>query len=258
MSDVGRFTWYELMSTDPKAGVDFYGQLVGWGNTPFGQGEIPYDIFTRGEDFIAGCMQLPAEAQEMGAPTHWLGYIHTDDLAATLAQAKELGANVLTEMEFENIGKFAVMQDPQSAVICFFQSANEPAPESEPTDGSFSWHELATSDYEAAWAFYSALFGWELMEDMDMGEYGIYRLFGRNGKQLGGMFNRPPEMPASAWLYYVRVDSCDDAAARIAELGGKVVNGPMDVPGGDRIVQALDPQGGMFALHSTAEKAAEA
>ncbi len=257
MSDVGRFTWYELLSTDPQGGIDFYTKLVGWGHQSW-PGEMPYDLFTRGEELVAGCMQLPAEAQEMGAPTHWLGYVHADDVGAMVAQARELGATILNEMDLPDVGKIAIVQDPQSTVICFFQPVNTPGAETGPQEGRFSWHELVTSDYEAAWEFYSALFGWEMINDMDMGEYGIYRVFGRNGEQMGGMFNKLPEMPASAWLYYARVASCDEAATRIAELGGNIVNGPMDVPGGDRIVQAMDPQGGMFALHSTAQQTAEA
>ena len=108
------------------------------------------------------------------------------------------------------------------------------------------------ADYEAAFSFYSELFGWEIMDDMDMGELGIYRLFGRNGTQMGGMFNKPPEVPVASWLYYVNVPDVDESAAAITAAGGKIVNGPMEVPDGGRIVQARDPQGGMFALHTPA------
>jgi len=257
MSDVGRFTWYELMSTDPQGGIDFYRKLVGWGHQRW-EGETPYDLLMLHGQVVAGVMQLPEEAQRAGAPTHWLGYVHTDDVDATVARAQQLGGSVMHQMDLDEIGRFAVSQDPQGAVICFFQPANTPGPEHDPTVGEFSWHELMTSDYEAAFDYYSDLFGWQLVDDMDMGEYGIYRLFGRNGKQLGGMFNKPPEVPVASWLYYTRIDSVDETADCITEMGGHIVMGPMDVPGGDRIVQATDPQGGMFALHSVAQKAAEA
>ena len=56
-------------------------------------------------------------------------------------------------------------------------------------------------------------------------------------------------MPVSAWLYYFLVEDLDAALNRVRELGGQVVNGPMDVPDGDRVAQCIDPQGGMFALH---------
>jgi predicted enzyme related to lactoylglutathione lyase len=65
------------------------------------------------------------------------------------------------------------------------------------------------------------------------------------------MFNKSAEMPGPpAWLHYVRVESADAAAERVKAHGGSVVNGPMDVPGGDRIAKCADPQGAMFAVHS--------
>jgi hypothetical protein len=261
MSNQGRFTWYELMSTDPAAGLDFYAGLTGWTHMPFspgGEDAPPYWVWMKGEQPMAGCMELPAEAAEQGAPTHWLGYIHCDDVDATKARAIELGAQELMSTEIPSIGKFAVMHDPQQAVIAFFQPESEPMPEEGPGPGRFSWHELMAGDYEAAWSFYSELFGWEIIDDMDMGEAGVYRIFGRNGTHLGGMFNKPAEVPICAWLYYISVPSVDEAATALVEAGGKVIHGPMEVPGGDKIIQALDPQGGYFALHSLAQAAEEA
>ena len=87
----------------------------------------------------------------------------------------------------------------------------------------------------------------------DMGPMGVYFIFKRNGRDVGGMFNISKEMPMPpSWLHYVRVDSADTAAERVKANGGQVVNGPMEVPGGDRIAQCVDPQGAAFAVHSKA------
>ena len=82
-----------------------------------------------------------------------------------------------------------------------------------------------------------------------MGEMGIYHMFHRGAHPLGGMFNRPPEMPVSAWISYIRVPDAHAAAARVAELGGAVLHGPIEVPGGDYVAQCQDPQGAVFAVH---------
>ena len=80
-----------------------------------------------------------------------------------------------------------------------------------PPLGTFSWHELATSDNEAAFAFYSGLFGWDAMQRMDMGPVGIYLIFGSNGVQRGGMYIKPPENPGPPnWLPYVHVPNADE------------------------------------------------
>jgi predicted enzyme related to lactoylglutathione lyase len=126
--------------------------------------------------------------------------------------------------------------------------------------GDFSWHELATHDWRSAWDFYRSLFGWERESEMDMGPAGTYFMFKRQGgvKPLGGIYNKPPEVPAPAWLPYILVPSADKAVGIAKANGGMVVNGPMDVPGGDRIAQIIDPLGAMIAVHSTAATAATA
>ena len=116
--------------------------------------------------------------------------------------------------------------------------------------GEFSWHELATDDYKSATNFYRALFKWEKTSDYDMGESGIYSMFGQGGQVYGGVFNRPPEIPAPNWLCYIRVEDVKRTADKIKQLGGSVMTGPMEVPGGDWIAQCMDPQGATFAIHA--------
>lgn len=119
-----------------------------------------------------------------------------------------------------------------------------------PEPKAFSWHELATTDHLAALRFYADLFGWSKLSEADMGPIGIYVLFGRGERQYGGMYSKPAEMPAPPhWLLYVRVASLDAALTRVRDGGGQMLNGPMEVPGGDRIAQCVDPQGAAFALH---------
>ncbi|MCP4897433.1 MAG: VOC family protein [bacterium] len=200
-------------------------------------------------------MPIPDDAKAQGAPPNWLAYICVSDVSAIADKAKGLGAKILHEpTDIPDAGCFAVLQDPQGAVFAVYASSSELDAEAPAQIGEFSWHELATDDHGAAFDFYSELFGWDKSEAMDMGpEAGIYQLYARNGNQLGGMFNRPKEMPVSAWLYYVTVDDVHTSVEKVRDLGGTVINGPMEVPGGEFIAQCIDPQGAMFALHSAAK-----
>jgi hypothetical protein len=155
------------------------------------------------------------------------------------------------------MGRFSVIQDPHGAVIATWKAVGEPGGhDGEPAVGEFSWHELYAADWEAAYSFYSDLFGWKKLTPMDMGPMGIYQLFGRTDLPVGGMMNKPAEMPAPpCWMYYIRVPDVQQAAEKVKELGGQILNGPMEVPGGDWIVQCLDPQGAAFALHHKAAAA---
>ena len=150
------------------------------------------------------------------------------------------------------VGRFAVLSDPQGALFAIFTaSGTTPGHEGSPAVGEFSWHELATHDQPAAFRFYEMLFGWTKTNAMDMGEMGTYQMYGRGDVELGGMFNKPAEMPGPpAWTHYIMVDDINSAAEATKAGGGQILNGPMEVPGGDMIFQAMDPQGAMFAAHA--------
>lgn len=257
MSDIrGRFLWYELLTTDPAAAIEFYKDVAGWGTREWEGGENPYTMWTVEGTPIGGAMELPAEAVAGGAPPHWLAYIGTPDVDATLERARELGAKALWgPMDIPEVGRMAGIMDPQGAVFAVYTPADA-APEgaeAPPSPGRFSWHELATEDRVAAWAFYSELFGWQETDALDMGEGNMYQMYGRGGPPLGGMFDRPPEMSVSAWTLYVRVPDVAAAVETVKRGGGQVLNGPMEVPGGDLIAQCMDPQGAAFAVHAVAE-----
>lgn len=251
----GRFVWYELMTTDPDAAREFYTDVVGWGTTPFEGAPMPYTMWTKSETPVGGLMELPEEARARGVQPHWEAYVAVPDVDATAARAEAAGARILMGPEtLPEVGRMVIFADPQGAVIAAFRGAQEmPSADSEPEPGDFSWRELATTDHEAAFDFYSDLFGWEKTDAMDMGEAGVYQMYGRDGTTLGGMYTKTAEMPGPpAWLYYVRVDDLDARVKKVEDGGGNVVNGPMEVPGGSRIAVCTDPQGAVFALHEAA------
>jgi len=207
---------------------------------------------------VGGLMALPEDARRMGTPSSWVMYVAVPDLDASVRQAVSLGGRVYVQpQDIPTMGRFAVLGDPQGATFALFSATSGiPGHDGPSEPGEFSWHELATSDWQAAWGFYEQLFGWVKMEAMDMGPVGTYQMFGRAGEMLGGMYNKPPEVPAPPhWLCYALVPSADSAAAVVQRLGGKVVNGPMDIPGGGRIAQCIDPQGAAFAVHANASSA---
>ena len=146
-----------------------------------------------------------------------------------------------------------MMMDPQGAAFYIIEPASaEQRPETAPEVGAASWHELMTTDAPAAMKFYEQVFGWQPTEAMDMGPMGKYQMFNRPHGMIGGMMNKPPEMAnvPPNWLIYFRVPDVDAAAERIKANGGKILSGPTEVTGGDRVVSATDPQGAAFGLHA--------
>jgi predicted enzyme related to lactoylglutathione lyase len=211
----------------------------------------PYVMFTRYGTGLAGVWELPEDARKMGAPPHWMAYIGTPDVDDTVRQATSLGAKTyVPPTDIPTVGRFAVLADPDGAVFAVFTPASGEGTEAAATQREFSWHELVANDHVAAFAFYNALFGWEKTGEFDMGPMGIYQMYGRGGQTFGGMFKKPAEMPAPPhWLGYVTVPDIQKGAELVKANGGQILHGPAEVPGGDWIVNALDPQGAAFAMH---------
>jgi predicted enzyme related to lactoylglutathione lyase len=162
---------------------------------------------------------------------------------------------VIHAEDVPTVGRFAVIADPQGAVIALFTPASSMASHDTQKQGEFSWAELYTTDHVAALDFYRQIVGWQKLDEFDMGPMGKYFLWGREGNQLGGMMTMPGGMTTPdgkplppGWMYYVTVTDFDAAFERAKAHGAKVINGPMEVPGKQRIVQLIDPQGAAFAL----------
>lgn len=251
LNQTGRFIWYEYMGNDLKAAVDFYTSVVGWSAKDAGMDfGFAYELLSAGSTMVGGVMDIPADAKAMGARPGWLGYIWLDDLDQALPKLTAAGGKVLrAPADVPGVGRFAVAADPDGAVFMPFQGAGSPPPPPPPrTPGLIGWRELHAGDGAKALAFYSGLFGWKKERDFDMGAMGAYHIFDDGRGQQGGIVTKRPDMPAPFWLYYFNVDAIDPAAERVTAKGGRVVNGPMQVPGGQWIVQGLDPQDALFAL----------
>jgi predicted enzyme related to lactoylglutathione lyase len=248
----GRFVWQELMTEDTASAATFYSKVVGWHTQPSAV-DPSYTQFGVGSSYSAGMMKVPDEARAAGAKPQWLPYIGAADIEATVAAAERLGGTVKRAAhDIPTIGRFAILSDPQGAAFAVFKPASDGTPPpAAPARGSFAWMELATSNYEAAFDFYSKLFGWQAMHRMDMGPQGVYLIFGADGAQRGGIYKLNQERSSRPyWLPYAEVASADAAAAAATAAGGKVIVGPLEVPGGGRIAQVIDPSGAMFAVHS--------
>ncbi len=251
----GQFVWHEHLTKDPKAAIAFYTEVVGWKTQPFAEGG-DYMLWVGSQGPLGGVMKLPEEAEKMGAKPSWMGNVQVENVDATVALTKKIGGKVYKEPgDIPTVGRLAVIADPQGAALAVFTPNGEMSLHDISKEGEFCWNELMTSDSAAAFKFYSELFGWKIYQEMDMGPVGVYRIYGTPEKQLGGMMAVPKGTPMPPmWLYYTETSDLDAAIGRSTKNGAKVMNGPMDVPGGGRIAQLMDPQGAPFALHQSPKK----
>jgi len=248
-NNTGRFVWYELLTTDPKAAIAFYGEVVGWKAQPYEGAD--YHMWVGSQGPLGGTMVLPEQAKQMGAPPHWTSNVEVADVDKTVARVRELGGRVYVEPnDIPKIGRFAVIADPQGATISVFKPADTMASHDSAKHGEFCWNELITTDQNAAFAFYHEIFGWE-----------------RPARPRHGPHGRLPHLraqrPAARRHVQQAQGDADAAVVHVLRAGRRPRRGarprhqdgrqgpqrPMVVPGGARIVQLMDPQGAAFALH---------
>jgi predicted enzyme related to lactoylglutathione lyase len=245
----GRFVWYELMTTDMAAARAFYAEVVGWGAHDASTPELAYTLFTAGEASVSGLMGLPEEARKLGATPRWMGYVGVNDVDATAGRIRRLGGAVYVPPTDSNIGRISVVADPQMATLGLVTGLktgqSQPA---EPDElGRVGWHELLATDWEKVFPFYGEIFGWQ-KADAEIGPTDTYQLFSTGGQAVGGMLAKRPAEPVPFWLYYFNIDDLDTAAERVKSAGGRILEGPLELPGGSWIARCMDPQGAAFAV----------
>jgi len=252
----GDFIWYELMTPDAEGSKVFYDAVIGWN---IGEGVAEFKgyrmIGTADGSFAGGLLPLTDEMQQHGARPTWLGYLNVSDVDGKVASIEAAGGKaLLPPTDIPNVGRIAMVADPQGAPFYVMKpippagKENEPSTVFSPVDQArCAWNELSTSDPVAARQFYGQQFGWTTDNFMPMGEHGEYRFIDNEGLTLGAiagaMGGQQPH-----WRFYFKVPSISKAKDVIEAKGGKVVMGPMEVPGGDHIVIGTDPQGAEFAL----------
>jgi uncharacterized protein len=245
----GRFSWYELLTTDMEGARTFYADVVGWGTQDASTPGNAYTFFRIGQTPVSGMMYLPDQVKRRGGSQCWIGYVAVDDVDASFAQLRQLGGSVyLPPTDVPGVSRVAVVTDVQRTTIALVKWLTPPEQAASATDkiGRVGWHELLAVDREKALAFYRALFGWQ-NGGMETSAGRSYQVVSVAGKAFGGISNKPEMVKLPFWLFYFGVGDIDAAVERVKARGGRILEGPLEFPG-VRIARCEDPQGAMFAL----------
>jgi len=247
----GSFCWMELNTSDPEAAKTFYKGLFSWDSEdmPAGPDMVYTMLRIKGLEVGALCGLQP-EQKAHGVPPHWMTYISVASADDSAEKAASLGGKVMAPpFDVMDVGRMAIIQDPQGAMFCLWQAKAHIGQRLVGENGTFGWDELWTTDRKAAAAFYSGLFGWGTKEG-DMGAMGVYTEWQNGGQSIGGMMEIAPQMgpvPPN-WLPYFMVEDCDATTAKATSTGGKAMVPPTDIPNVGRFSVLQDPQGATFAV----------
>ncbi len=253
MNPHGSFIWYELMTRDSAAAAKFYGDVVGWTVGESMPGPVEYSMLTAPDGHVGGLLKLTDEMCDGGAYPGWFGYFGADDVDASTARVADAGGRVQMEPhDIPGVGRMSMVSDPQGVPFYIMRGAS---PESSTAygrhaTGHVSWNELMAPDDAAAIKFYDDIFDVKTAGSMPMGEMGDYTFITNTeseGEAIGAIMRTPPGAK-SGWSFYFRVPDITSARARVEAGGGTVLQDPMEVPGGEWVLNAIDPEGVHFGL----------
>lgn len=246
----GTFCWTDLTITDQDGAKAFYTGVFGWevDDRPVGDG-YDYSMMSLGGKDVAAIATQPQQQRDAGVPPVWNSYVSVQSADATAQRAGELGANVhAPAFDVLDVGRMAVIQDPQGAFFMAWEPRRHFGAALVNAPGALVWNELVSPDTDASTAFYRDLFGWSI--EPFPGSEQLYLSISNGDSRNGGMRERTPEEPPY-WLVYLGVEDIDAALAKVEELGGTKLMGPVDIQMA-KIAIVRDPQGAVFALYAGA------
>lgn len=243
--------WADAMLPDLEAGKRFYGSLLGW---TFSRPDLDRDRYTmayKGGKAVGALVAKP----DGRMPTVWNVYFATPDARATARAIGEAGGQVFTGPEqVGSYGAMAMAADPAGAVFGLWQAGRHTGFGLKDAPGSFCWTELTTRDPEISDPFYRAVFGYRTEQIGQAGgpfDYEVWTLRdGPDEAYAGGRLRMDPQAPAALPAHFtvlLGVDDCDEAAATVLDLGGKVRTPPQTSPYG-RLAEVTDDQGAHFTV----------
>lgn len=238
--------WFELETSDHRAGQAFWCGLFGWSadDAPMPGSDHVYTMLSLGEDAVAACYQLDPEIAAKGSPPRWNIYFRVTDCDAATQRATDAGGRVLAgPFDVGEHGRMSFIADPEGAAFGLWQPNQHHGAGRIHEECTVGWIELAARDTAKAAAFYQAVLGWEVSE-MQM-PHGLYRMFSAGGTQWGGLLGMTKEwgeMPAH-WSIYWRTPDVDASVVQAQASGGQLCFPAFDAPGVGRIARINDAQG---------------
>ncbi len=265
----GTPTWLDLGTIDLEGVKPFYTELFGWQFEDSGPDFGHYTMITKDGGLVGGMMDVanyptdgsvPVPAD--GTKSAWDVFLAVDDVDKRLGLATAHGATVLfPASDVGPAGRCATVADPAGATIAMWQAGDTEGYAFTGQPGTPVWFELMAQDFEAAKAFYTAVFDFNPvametpMEDGADTDASSYVTNGPEAEASSGICNIVgfvPESEGSWWRIYFAVDGCDKAVETVQQMGGTLLDGPEDSPFG-RIATVADPMGATFQLCSPGE-----
>lgn len=243
----GTPNWVVLRTADVATARDFYGELFGWTFTEDRDADgLPLAIAHKEDGVVAGIGPLLPHAGETPPAAMWNTYLAVDNADTAVARAITGGGSVvLPPTEVDDAGVVALVNDSNGAPVGLWQARERIGATLVNEPGAVIWNELSVDDLESAIAFYDHVFG--LAGELTDSGGGPYLTFKAKGDPVAGACPRGGSGAPCHWHVYFAVDDAARASARVVELGGEVLAGPLETAIGP-MASMRDAVGAMFSV----------
>ncbi len=243
----GKFIWADLFTTDIARARDFYTGLFGWDWRQISSPR-PYGIFYQDDIAVAGLAlrDPPDSGQTYGT---WVYYASAGDVPAVEAEFVERGGDaLLPRRSMPERGEFAILADPDGAIVGVLRSSTGDPGEFQAAVGEFIWYQLFTSNLDPAAELYQTIFGYDVYEDEDTPQIVDYLLASQGYTRAGIGLLPENSKSVPTWVGFVRVENVASSVAEAERLGGKVLLPPAQERLGGDIAIVADPEGTPIGL----------
>ncbi len=241
----GKFVWADLVTDDVAAARRFYGQLFGWYYEEVGG----YTIAKNQDRPLAGFVHRE-RPEGTDAKPRWFGYISVPSVRKAERAVTDSGGKVLVEPQaYPDRGEQAVFADPEGAIFGVVKSSSGDPQDFLPEPGDWIWVQLLSRDAARAGGFYSAVTGYEIVENNDDERENDLVLMSKGYARAAVMTipERYTEVRPS-WLPFVRVRSVSGSVAKVTELGGSLLIAPDAGLFHGRLAVVADPTGAAIGI----------
>ena len=254
----GKIIWRDLLTNDPAASQQFYGELFGWEFESVGtasnlKSNSSYTLIRHNGKLIGGMIDTLA-LNNRDDISQWVVLMSVEDIDASVEAVTASGGKIMTPpTDLQSRGRIAVIRDAEGALLGLLETRDGDPRDSEPEVDGFLWDELWTSNVQSADAFYNKVAGLTKdTVDIDgtQDTAPTYSILKAGDTPRAGIMSNPLEGLDPVWVSYIRVESPAAITSRVAELGGRVIVEAGPRPVGGEVAFIAGPSGAGIALQT--------
>lgn len=239
----GAFVWRDLITRDPLAARQFYGEVFGWAFETLGSEAQRYILIRHDGKPIGGIFPMPVDAAP-GSTAEWINLMAVSSVKGVTEAVKARGGKVIfPPADLKGRGMSALVADPQGAMLGLVESG---VPTKEPSLNGWLWTELWSGTPTASADFYQSLLNYKV-EKME-GNSPDYWIFEKDNVKCAGLIQNPMRDTRSQWLPYIRVADPAAITEKAKAAGATVLAAPSPKLRNGNVAVLMDPTGAPFVV----------